>query len=88
MEEVELKHKDWFDRLLHKMAYSKGLYSVCFVMIWSMWYLVGVCSYIVVADLVVQEWVRTGVALAVLGSSFTVLYLVGVVIPTLLWGKK
>jgi len=88
MKEKELEHKDWLTRLLTKMAYNKGLYVVCAIMIWGMWYLMGVCSYIAVVDLIANEWVRTGIALAIVGSSFAILYLVGIAIPTLLWDKN
>ena len=74
--------------LLRMVHYSKRLYTICTVILWGTWYLLGACAYVFLCSTGCAEWIRTGVALAVVVSSLALIYIFLVIIPAYLWEAK
>lgn len=73
--------------LLARLMYSKPLYAICSIIFLGTWQMVALCAYIFLASTGIAEWVKTGFALAIVGSSFALIYILLVIIPDHIWRK-
>jgi len=68
---------------------QKSLYAICITILWSMWNIITVSTYIFLAYYIgFAEWIKIGIALAVVGSSFALIYIFLVIIPNHIWSRS
>jgi len=69
--------------------HQKSVYAVCTVILWGMWNLIAVSTYIFLAYYIgFAEWIKIGIALSVVGSSFALIYIFLVIIPDHIWRRQ
>jgi len=74
--------------ILAKLLYSERLYTICAVILWGTWNIIAVCAYIFLYNIGMAEWVRIGVALAIIASSFALIYVLLIIIPDHIWRRQ
>ena len=74
--------------MLARLMYSERLYTICAVILWGTWSIIAVCAYVFLCTIGMAEWIRTGVALAIVGSSIALIYILLVIIHDYVWPRQ
>ena len=73
---------------LREVSRRESLYTICIILLWCTWNIIAVSAYTFISYTGIAEWVKVGIALSIVGSSFALVYIFLVIVHDHIWRRQ